>query len=251
MFRIRTFVTLLGGFLVLAVVSRPLLTAVHNRLAKLGGGAIPAGFFLGTMEKDAQARQPANTSCGKLPIYFEPNLGQTDPQVKFIARGSGATTFLTATGAVFSLPIVDFRLSSGKQSIKRVGYADPAGSDQRPVDLNPWNFAFGRTDLSLGPNSQTPSHSSQSAIANRQSAISMKLVGANPNATVEGLDRLPGISNYFIGNDPKNWRTNIPHYAKVCYRDVYPGIDLVYRGDAGEMEYDWPGGGSKSDSGCF
>ena len=44
----------------------------------------------------------------------------------------------------------------------------------------------------------------------------MKLVGANPKARSEGLDRLPGISNYFIGNDPAKWRTSIPHYAKVC-----------------------------------
>jgi hypothetical protein len=66
----------------------------------------------------------------------------------------------------------------------------------------------------------------------------MHLVGANANATIEGLDRLPGISNYFIGNDPNKWRTNIPHYAKVRYRDVYPGIDLVYHRDKEQLEYD-------------
>lgn len=49
-------------------------------------------------------------SFGQLPVYFEPNLGQTDSQVKFIVRGSGAPTFLKATGAVFTLPIADWRL---------------------------------------------------------------------------------------------------------------------------------------------
>ena len=67
----------------------------------------------------------------------------------------------------------------------------------------------------------------------------MKLVGANLGATIEGLDRLPGISNYFIGNDPKKWRTNIPHYAKVRYREVYPGIDLVYYGNPQQLRYDF------------
>ena len=52
-------------------------------------------------------------------------------------------------------------------------------------------------------------------------------MGANANAAVTGADELPGKSNYFIGNDPKKWRTNVPNYAKVRYQDVYPGVDLV------------------------
>lgn len=81
-------------------------------------------------------------------------------------------------------------------------------------------------------------HSPQSTIANRQSAIRMKLVGANPKSQIEGLDQMPGISNYFIGNDPAKWRTNIPHYAKVRYLDVYPGIDLIYYGKGQSLEFD-------------
>jgi uncharacterized repeat protein (TIGR01451 family) len=68
----------------------------------------------------------------------------------------------------------------------------------------------------------------------------MGLVGANPEPQVVGLDELPGKSNYFIGNDPKKWRTSIPHYAKVRYEQVYPGIDLVYYGSTqGQLEYDF------------
>ncbi|MBI4166258.1 MAG: hypothetical protein HY508_11055 [Acidobacteria bacterium] len=54
-----------------------------------------------------------------------------------------------------------------------------------------------------------------------------------------GLDPLPGRSNYFRGNDPKKWRTNIPNFAKVKYEEVYPGIDLVYYGNQGQLEYDF------------
>ncbi len=68
----------------------------------------------------------------------------------------------------------------------------------------------------------------------------MKLVGANASATVTGADELPGKSNYFIGNDPKKWRTNVPTYAKVKYAGVYPGVDLVYYGNqGGQLEYDF------------
>ena len=68
----------------------------------------------------------------------------------------------------------------------------------------------------------------------------MHLVGANANAPVSGVDELPGKSNYFIGNDPKKWRTNVANYAKVRYQNVYPGIDLVYYGNqGGRLEYDF------------
>jgi hypothetical protein len=75
--------------------------------------------------------------------------------------------------------------------------------------------------------------------------LRLSLVGADPNADVVGLDELPGKSNYFIGNDPKKWRTNVPTYARVKYKDVYPGVDLVYYGNQGQLEYDFvvkPGG---------
>jgi len=65
-------------------------------------------------------------------------------------------------------------------------------------------------------------------------------VGATPHAEVVGLEELPGKSNCFIGNDPKKWRTNVPTYAKVKYKDVYPGVDLVYYGNqGGQLEYDF------------
>ena len=67
----------------------------------------------------------------------------------------------------------------------------------------------------------------------------MKLIGANPKAAVEGLDKRPGISNYFKGNDPRKWLTNIPNYAKVRYHDIYPGIDLIYYGNPQQLEYDF------------
>jgi hypothetical protein len=65
------------------------------------------------------------------------------------------------------------------------------------------------------------------------------LAGANPSPHVTGRDELPGKSNYFVGNDPARWRTNVPAYARVHYRDVYPGVDLVYYGNQGQLEYDF------------
>ena len=52
-------------------------------------------------------------------------------------------------------------------------------------------------------------------------------MGANPSgARPENL--LPGVSNYFLGGDPRGWRAGVPHYQRVRYQEVYPGVDLVY-----------------------
>jgi hypothetical protein len=67
----------------------------------------------------------------------------------------------------------------------------------------------------------------------------MRLVGGNAQARVVGLDEQPGKSNYFIGSDPKKWRTNVPNYARVKYEGVYLGVDLVYYGNQRQLEYDF------------
>src|SRR5262249_49877143 len=70
------------------------------------------------------------------------------------------------------------------------------------------------------------------------SQLRLKLVDANPAPQAEALDALPGVANYYLGNDPAQWRTNLPTYSKVRYADVYPGIDLVYYGHHGQLRYD-------------
>jgi Tol biopolymer transport system component len=68
--------------------------------------------------------------------------------------------------------------------------------------------------------------------------LRMMFAGANPTPRVMGLEKLPGKANYFLGNDPAKWRTNVPTYAKVRYEEVYPGIDLLYYGTHRHLEYD-------------
>jgi len=77
--------------------------------------------------------------------------------------------------------------------------------------------------------------------------VEMGIIGGNQHAKAEGLDRLPGKSNYYIGNDPEKWRRDVPHFARVRFDDVYPGIDVVYYdarrerggGPARQLEYDF------------
>ena len=77
--------------------------------------------------------------------------------------------------------------------------------------------------------------------------LHLNIVGADAGAHGTGLERLPGESNYYLGNDPSHWRTDVPHFAKVRFNDVYPGIDVVYYDAAREgrsqrsrlLEYDF------------
>lgn len=80
---------------------------------------------------------------------------------------------------------------------------------------------------------------SDTTVSPPASVLRLQLIGAQAPTDVAGLDRLPGISNYLLGNDPSQWRTNVPNYAKVQYRNVYPGIDLVYYGGQQQLEYDF------------
>ena len=73
----------------------------------------------------------------------------------------------------------------------------------------------------------------------KRHVLRLRLVDANAAPQMTGLDALPGKSHYFIGNDPQKWHTNVPHYARVEYQDVYPGIDLIYYGNQRQLEYDF------------
>ena len=67
----------------------------------------------------------------------------------------------------------------------------------------------------------------------------MRLSGGNHVRGLTGMDELPGKSNYFIGNDPSQWHTGVANYSRVAEKGVYPGIDLVYHGNQGQLEYDF------------
>ena len=125
----------------------------------------------------ATAMAAPSVPWSSIPLSFEPNTGQASRDVRYLARGSAYTLYLTGREMVF------------------------AGRNQPPL----------RT----------------------------KFPGANPSAPVAAESPQPSTSNYFVGNDPTKWRTAVPNYARVRYSGIYPGIDLVYYGHEGTLEYDW------------
>lgn len=162
-------------------------------------------------------RLPHYQTIGKLPLIFEPNAGQSDGTVKFMARGSGYGLFLTNNEALLVLRNSN-RESKSRGQRSRVEKGSRQGSSWM---VHSWPSTAPRPGL------VTPA------------VLRMKLVGANPAPNAIALDELPGKSNYLIGNDPAKWRTHIPLYARVAFQKIYPGVDLVYYGNQGQLECDF------------
>ncbi len=73
----------------------------------------------------------------------------------------------------------------------------------------------------------------------RDAVVRMRLAGSRKSPAIRGGERLPGIVNYLIGNDPSKWHTLIPTYAEVQYDKVYPGVDMVYRAAGKQLAFDF------------
>lgn len=81
--------------------------------------------------------------------------------------------------------------------------------------------------------------STNDALRSKPASLRMRLLGADAKAKPQGLERLASTSNYLIGSDPAQWRTDVSQYGKVRYDEVYPGIDAVYYGSQHDLEYDF------------
>jgi photosystem II stability/assembly factor-like uncharacterized protein len=85
--------------------------------------------------------------------------------------------------------------------------------------------------------------------ARHPSAIRMSFPGAQSSPVMTGGERQTATSSYFIGNDPAKWVTGAPNFARVRYRELYPGVDLAFYGNQGQLEYDFvvaPGANPRS-----
>jgi hypothetical protein len=133
------------------------------------GILLPAAFCAANPAR-TRARLPAT-------VFFEPNLGQAGPGVRYLAR--------TSRFILHARPsMVEFKASGSAAS------------------------------------------------------TGMRFVDGNPRARIEPFDSLSGGSFYYRGSDPARWIRGVPHYGRLRYRGLYPGIDAVLYGNDGELEYD-------------
>src|ERR1700683_4956303 len=139
-------------------------------------------------------------SAIQLPLFFEANRGQTDPNVRYVARGNGYTMFLTPSETV----LVQEKTKKGS------------------------NDKFSPGSGLLRTNAKTSAD-----------VLRMQLIGANSAPEFSGLEEMPGKVNYLIGKNPAQWHTGVPLYSQVRVSTVYPGVDLLFHGDQQQLEYDF------------
>ncbi|HET9792367.1 MAG TPA: SBBP repeat-containing protein [Candidatus Angelobacter sp.] len=178
----------------------------HRRVRMQNSSVVPQAQpelkLAGVAGQDkAQDRLRIEADYGNLPLSFEANQGQTDPRVKFISRGRNRTLWLTANEAVLAV-------GRPRRAIAR---------DAKQANVPP-----------------APSPQKDDAVP---AVLRMKFAGADPNPVIAGESKQTGTVNYFIGK-PDQWRTKIPTFARVRYRSLYPGIDLVFYGNNRQLEYD-------------
>lgn len=204
------------ALLILAVPGPvPWASIAPSSVQRAQGGRQASGEVRG---QDHTARAALDRAYGQLPLTFERNVGQTDAQVDFLARGRGYSLFLTEGGGA------TFALTRGTA-------AEPSASQCRAVP------AASTTRLEQPPG---PGCDDRPAPASGQQAVlKLSLPGAHLGTRGSGEQVQAGTVNYLTGSSPRAWRSNVATYKQVRYEAAYPGIDLVYYGNQSQLEYDF------------
>jgi hypothetical protein len=170
-----------------------------------GGEAKVSSAAASGAANSARTKQDSKWAAayGRLPLSFEENVGQTAKEVRYVSHGSGYELFLTPQEAV-------------------LGLRTPVIYDLSPLHRHETLKAI---------------HAAARALT--MTAIRMRFEGENPTPQISATDRLVKRTSYFIGNDPKKWRTDVASYGRVKYAGIYPGVDLVFYGNHGKLEYDF------------
>jgi hypothetical protein len=152
------------------------------------------------MSVSAETQQKLWESYGKLPLTFIPNAGQVHEDVRYYIQKPSRMFYFTREQIVFT-----FMETSSKQRDR--------------FKVRPKEREKGEVESPI-----------------RGIMLTLEFVGANPHVQVEGQHEAIGRVNYFIGNDPTKWVTDLPTYHEVVYRELWPGIDLLVTEKSGRLK---------------
>ena len=144
---------------------------------------------------------------GKLPLYFIENQGQLDPRVAYYIQGGDKSIYFTDRGVTFALTSVGDGKPSSEALVHPVSYRGTGGAKEH------------------GPQREA-----------ERWVVKLDFVDANPNARPVGQEPTAAVISYFKG-PREEWTTGLPTYASLVYRDLWPGIDLVYTGTGSRLKY--------------
>ncbi|HMY76815.1 MAG TPA: SBBP repeat-containing protein, partial [Blastocatellia bacterium] len=159
---------------------------------------------------DQRTRARVADSFSKLPLNFIENRGQMDERVAYYVQGHDKTVYFTNQGLTFAL--------NKKSEI---------GAEMRPeAKLQPASFS-----------PQSTIRNPQSEITpNERYVLKLDFVGARADVRPEGRGQDGATFSYFRG--PRSqWNAGVKSYSQIVYRNLWPGIDLVYDGTVNRMKY--------------
>lgn len=159
-----------------------------------------------TTAASRSAGPPHAVGLSTLPLSFQPNVGQTDAAVRFLAAGRGGSVFFRAQGIVIARPPSPSSSADHGDAETRRG-----GLEHRRAAQQPGADRAG-------------------------SVVQIHFLGANSVPNVVGLNVQRGRTNYLLGTDQRRWKTNVATFASVEYQRLYPGIDLRYDGTDGQLK---------------
>jgi gliding motility-associated-like protein len=161
-------------------------------------------------------------------MEFVENKGQWDSKVNFKADFASGSFFLENKGFMVNLhKPEDLKLLSEVQH----------GNSNVSATLSSYN----KTSAAARP----PLNNDETAVTVHSHAYRVNFLGGNPNAQVIPDKVMATHNNYFVGNDRNKWASNCKVYQAVTYKNVYPGIDVRYYTESGNLKYDLivrPGG---------
>src|SRR5436305_1656118 len=149
-------------------------------------------------------------------------------------------TRISLLAILFLLP--QFMIAGGTHTAKREAAAS-AALTRLPMSFEPaqtsgrFVASSGNYRVSIGANDSYVAINN--GVSGPKSILHFAFANANPTAELEGIQPLPGVINYYRGQDSRNWRLGIKTYARVQAKSVYPGIDVVYYGDHRRLEFDF------------
>jgi hypothetical protein len=145
-----------------------------------------------------------------MPLYFIRNKGQVDSRVSYYIQGKDKTIYFTSQGLTYVLS----------------GRGEGGHGDGGPAAIEE-------------PRSLTPhEREERSPKARSRWVVKLDFVGAHRDVRPSGEEKTEGIISYFRGS-PQEWKTGLPTYSRIAYRDLWPGIDLVYHGTTDRLKYEF------------
>ena len=155
----------------------------------------------------AESAEQMLNAYANLPLAFVENRGQVDARVGYYAQGSRYAFYFTPEAIILSF-------------LKGDSAAPAAGQGAHDI-----------ATVVAATTAETP--------ATQGVTLALRFLGGNPQAVPEAQERAPGEVNYFRGNDPARWQTQLPSFAQIVYREIWPGVDVRLRGQGQQLKYEF------------